>query len=76
MHIRSWNDSRISWNGKRLKVNNVVVHNVIKKTETTNDKMIKAGNKTKQKAMLKRDSHLQSDIITERKATRSGQVYF
>ena len=58
------------------KVNNVVVHDVIKNTESINDKMIKAGKKTKQKAILKKDSHLPSDIITDKKATRSGLVYF
>ena len=47
-----------------------------KSSETANDKMIKAGKKTKQKAILKKDGHLQSDIIAERKATRSGLVYF
>ena len=57
-------------------VNNVVVHNVSKSSETANDKMIKAGKKTKQKAILKKDGHLQSYIIAERKATRSGVVYF
>ena len=59
-----------------IKVNNVVVHDVIKSTESINDKMIKASKKTKQKATLKKDSHLQSDVITDKKATRSGLVYF
>ena len=58
------------------KVNNVVVHDVIKNAESINDKMIKAGKKTKQNDILKKDSHLQSDIITDKKATRSGLVYF
>ena len=47
-----------------------------KSSETANDKMIKAGKKTKQKAIFKKDGHLQSDIIAERKAIRSGLVYF
>ena len=46
---------------------NTVGNEVIKHNETINDKIIKASKKTKQKAILKKTGHLQTDIITEKR---------
>ena len=49
---------------------NTVENEVIKHNETINDKIIKAGKKTKQKAILKKEGLLQSDIITEKRVPK------
>ena len=46
---------------------NTIGNENIKHTETINEKIIKAGKKTKQNAILKKEGHLQNDIITEKR---------
>ena len=49
---------------------NTVSRDDIKPNDNINDKLIKAGKKTKQKAILQKDGHLQSDIITEKRVPK------
>ena len=54
---------------------NTIGNENIKHNETINEKIIKAGKKTKQKAILKKEGLLQSDIITEKRIPKQTIFY-